>query len=839
MHTRRKKHRYHPLQVVNRARLRTGVVAALAIACVGLPLSASGGAFRAYPGQVAFVRSGEVCVSSAANISCSNAPNPLAAGSDPAVSPDGKTVAFDSGSQISTVPITGGTATTIAAGTQPAWSLNGTTIWFITPTGGIATVPSGGGSPSDYTNVPSTTGNRDVTVSPDGTTIAFANNTTGSYQIYTATTNGSGTFARFTNDSSNDTHPSFSPTFTQGGGGSLVYSSDRSGKNQIFTANFPNGSGETQLTSDSNADSAPAFSPDGKLVLFSSDASGLQNVRFFTPHSVAPLSGTQAGDALPDWQDAPPVNTSAPVVSGTNQPGSTLTASTGTWDGFPNAIFKYQWQRCPSGVACGPTDPNWVNIASATNASYVVQSGDAGFSIRVEVVATNIAGDAPPAPSLPAGSNTGPPVNLTRPVVTGNPTANPGGFLSGTAGTWAGVTPITYTYQWLRCFGLTDGHCVPIPGATSSFYTPTGDDIATQLNVGVVATNSAGSAFANSDATPYITGDPPHNHVSPSLSGGIHVGETLSTTDGVWLGPTPLTFTYQWRSCDPFGNDCNSIPGATGKSYTLQPGDYGSTIRMMIRARNGAGFAYGISNHTLPILHKTLYGPSTTSPPTVAGPARVDAILVADQGTWSGEVPMKFSYGWERCDATGGTCTTIAKQSAKTYRIVSKDIGSTIRFKVTAVNIVNTGIAFSSTTDAVVGTRKKPKGRKLVGTNGPDYLAGGGGDDRIYGMGGADTILGGAGDDYLSGGDGNDVITGGPGSDTILGGAGSDTIYAADGERDYIDCGPGNDRAYVDALDVVKNCEVVTLVSTPSTPTPTPTPPPTPKPPPAPQSPQQ
>jgi len=30
-----------------------------------------------------------------------------------------------------------------------------------------------------------------------------------------------------------------------------------------------------------------------------------------------------------------------------------------------------------------------------------------------------------------------------------------------------------------------------------------------------------------------------------------------------------------------------------------------------------------------------------------------------------------------------------------------------------------------------------------------------------------------------------------------------------DGERDYIDCGPGPDRAVVDRFDSVSHCEVV------------------------------
>jgi hypothetical protein len=38
---------------------------------------------------------------------------------------------------------------------------------------------------------------------------------------------------------------------------------------------------------------------------------------------------------------------------------------------------------------------------------------------------------------------------------------------------------------------------------------------------------------------------------------------------------------------------------------------------------------------------------------------------------------------------------------------------------------------------------------------------------------------------------------------------GNDVIYARDGEVDNIDCGVGTDRAVVDTIDVVANCETV------------------------------
>jgi Ca2+-binding RTX toxin-like protein len=98
-----------------------------------------------------------------------------------------------------------------------------------------------------------------------------------------------------------------------------------------------------------------------------------------------------------------------------------------------------------------------------------------------------------------------------------------------------------------------------------------------------------------------------------------------------------------------------------------------------------------------------------------------------------------------------------------------------------------------------------------------------GGNDHLVGHDHVETIDGGPGDDVIEGGLNNDTLTGGPGKDTIYGDStkdtcnflscriafGNDVIDARDGEQDTIDCGVGEDRATVDAIDVVANCEQV------------------------------
>jgi Ca2+-binding RTX toxin-like protein len=94
-----------------------------------------------------------------------------------------------------------------------------------------------------------------------------------------------------------------------------------------------------------------------------------------------------------------------------------------------------------------------------------------------------------------------------------------------------------------------------------------------------------------------------------------------------------------------------------------------------------------------------------------------------------------------------------------------------------------------------------------------EAIAGGGNDrligssnhggNQLKGQAGADRILGRDGNDALYGGGGRDRLKGGPGKDAFDGGGGTDLVLARDGERDaLIACGPGADRALIDAIDV-------------------------------------
>ena len=78
----------------------------------------------------------------------------------------------------------------------------------------------------------------------------------------------------------------------------------------------------------------------------------------------------------------PPVNIAPPAISGIEEKGKTLTASTGSWSNSP-AGFTYKWRRCDSeGRACDV-------ISGATSASYTLVAADVGRTLRVVVTAWN------------------------------------------------------------------------------------------------------------------------------------------------------------------------------------------------------------------------------------------------------------------------------------------------------------------------------------------------------------------------------------------------------------------------------------------------------------------
>ena len=141
------------------------------------------------------------------------------------------------------------------------------------------------------------------------------------------------------------------------------------------------------------------------------------------------------------------------------------------------------------------------------------------------------------------------------------------------------MTPITYTYQWVRCGadgGSADGsNCTFISGATTSSYIPTSDDVGQRLRIRVTATNSLGVQTVASNATrggparqTTTTPQAPRNTFLPFISGTMAVGQTLFASLGAGRARRPIAYAYEWLRCGTdggtsSGSGCTAIAGAT------------------------------------------------------------------------------------------------------------------------------------------------------------------------------------------------------------------------------------------------------------------------------------
>ena len=210
-----------------------------------------------------------------------------------------------------------------------------------------------------------------------------------------------------------------------------------------------------------------------------------------------------------------PVNTVAPVVTGTAAFGSTLTTTNGTWLGAPAPTFTYQWFRSPS-----------TSISGATSSTYVLVAGDVGFGIFCQVRATNAV-----APSgVTADSNT---TATVVAIVPGAPTIGTATATGTTTATVAYTAPASNGGATITSYTATSspgGVTGSLSTSGSGTITVSGLSPSTNYTFTVYATNSIGNSAASSASNSITTATPV-------------VGTDVYTTPGTytWVAPTGVT----------------------------------------------------------------------------------------------------------------------------------------------------------------------------------------------------------------------------------------------------------------------------------------------------------
>jgi hypothetical protein len=130
----------------------------------------------------------------------------------------------------------------------------------------------------------------------DGTKLAFVSGRDGNREIYVMNADGTG-LTRLTNDPAADLRPTWSPDGTM-----LAFSSDRDGNGEIYVMNA-DGSGQTNLTSHSALDNEPAWSPDGTKIAFTSHRDDHSEIYVMNADGTAPTRLTNAPglNDVPAW----------------------------------------------------------------------------------------------------------------------------------------------------------------------------------------------------------------------------------------------------------------------------------------------------------------------------------------------------------------------------------------------------------------------------------------------------------------------------------------------------------------------------------------------------------
>jgi len=361
-----------------------------------------------------------------------------------------------------------------------------------------------------------------------------------------------------------------------------------------------------------------------------------------------------------------PINTVAPVVTGTAQVRQTLSCTTGTWTNVPPIIgYAYQWQY-------GTT-----NIPGATSSTYTISYLYAGQTIRCIVTATNSVG------SRAASSNATSAVAATTPLA---PTIGTATAISNTAGEVQFVANPDNGGSTVTSFTATSSPGGITGTSSSSPITVSGLTTLTTYNFFVIATNAIGNSLTSAGSNSITPGAvAPVNTASPTVFGAAVVRNTISSSDGTWTGsPTP-TFTYQWQS-----QSTGDISGANSSSFVIPSSLYGQNLRCRVTGTNVAGSAQAFTPYTSPVQANTPEAPSSVSASIddpVNFPRRVTVTsAVPDNGGSAITV-----YNWFRSVNGGSFLSNTSTSGPTLVDNVGGTTPLTVAYKASAVNLIGNG----------------------------------------------------------------------------------------------------------------------------------------------------
>ena len=366
--------------------------------------------------------------------------------------------------------------------------------------------------------------------------------------------------------------------------------------------------------------------------------------------------------------------TGQPTVSGTAQVGETLTAETSgieDADGLNNVAYGYQWLAADA------------EIAGATSNSYTLAEADEGKVIKVRVSFTDDGENqetltSAPTETVDVSESHDRPHNLRATVAEGaitltwqDPDTHPGHGLyhilrhRPELGEDKSLVYVEYAPSTDRTFtdsavepGVLYVYAVKAVKDPFGFLGPASDPVEVRMPPG------EGGEAPNSPATG-----------QPTISGTVQVGERLTAdTSGIadTDGLDNASFAHQWMADD------SDIAGATGSTYTLDPGDEAKRVKVRVTFTDDAGNAESLTSAATNEVEARPNSPATGQP-TVTGTAQVGETLTADTSGIAdadGLDNASFAYQWMADDSA------IAGATDSTYTLDAGDEGKAIKVEV-------------------------------------------------------------------------------------------------------------------------------------------------------------
>ncbi|MDR1798916.1 MAG: hypothetical protein LBR19_03390 [Bifidobacteriaceae bacterium] len=315
------------------------------------------------------------------------------------------------------------------------------------------------------------------------------------------------------------------------------------------------------------------------------------------------------------------------------------------------ATLTYQWYRGSSA------------ITTAKSATYTPTASDAGQRLYVIVTASS--------PGMADGSQSADSVTVPQPGIGGTVRSQNGGS----------VTGFWMSYNNFGCDGVADNATpaedwddiqLPSGGAFTLgrysnecykvYFYLTDYIVPVTLN-GVTAKSHIVRAGSRNLQFTLVTGITLN---TPTVSGTAQVGQTLTASTPT-VTPTEAALSYQWY------RGTTLIPNAIAKTYTLQPADYNTSVRVRVTAKLAP--YTDVSKESTAVTVRA--GQAAVGTVTISGQVAVGSTLTA---TASGVVPTGagLGYQWYR----GSTAITNATSAS--YTVQAADSGYSLRVRVTA-----------------------------------------------------------------------------------------------------------------------------------------------------------